>query len=64
MTLCHQVSLRISDEQRAAVRTKLREMRSGHLDPNSVTEADAHRALLDEARAASNKTGAEPHVQD
>ncbi|MFA5702876.1 MAG: hypothetical protein WC982_05085 [Advenella sp.] len=51
MTLCHQVSLRISDEHKRAIRVKLEELRSEHPYPTTVTEADAHRALLDEAKA-------------
>ncbi len=51
-TLSQQVSLRISEAQRRAIRDKLEEMRRDHPRPETVTEADAHRALLDEAAAA------------
>lgn len=49
MILCHQVSLRLSDEQKRAIRAKLADLRQQSDDPDSITEADAHRALLDEA---------------
>lgn len=55
MTLCHQVSLRISDEHKRAIRQKLLEMKSRAADPEAVTEADAHRALLDEAKAKNQQ---------
>ena len=55
--LSQQVSLRLSDQQRAAIRAKLREMRRGHPNPQSVTEADAHRALLDEAAELALRQG-------
>lgn len=49
--LRHQVSLRLSEHQRKLIREKLEEMRRDHPRPETVTEADAHRALLDEAAA-------------
>lgn len=49
--LSQQVSLRLSEAQRTAIREKLEEMRRDHPRPETVTEADAHRALLDEAAA-------------
>lgn len=59
--LSQQVCLRLSDMQRAAIREKLEEMRRGLPDPLTVTEADAHRALLDEA-ARIKKADAEATV--
>lgn len=49
--LSQQVSLRLSEAQRTAIREKLEEMRRDHPRPETVTEADAHRALLGEAAA-------------
>lgn len=47
--LRHQVSLRLSEYQRKLIREKLEEMRRGHPEPEKLTEADAHRALLEAA---------------
>lgn len=55
MSLCHQVSLRLSDEHKRAIRSKLAELKQTSPDPDSVTEADAHRALLDEATRAAKQ---------
>lgn len=49
--LSQQISLRISDEHRARIRAKLEELRRASDDPDSVTEADAARALLAEGPA-------------
>jgi len=49
MSLCHQVSLRLSDKHKQAIRSKLAELKQSSQDPDSVTEADAHRALLEDA---------------
>lgn len=57
--LSQQVSLRLSEGQRRAIREKLEEMRRGHPAPEKVTEADAHRALLDEAAAAAKRAEAD-----
>lgn len=47
--MCQQMSLRLSDELRAIIRTKLDELKSNSPNPKSVSEADAARALIAEA---------------
>lgn len=49
MQLCQQLSLRLSDELRAIIRTKLDEMRRSSPNPARVTEADAARAIIADA---------------
>lgn len=49
--LTQQVSLRVSEEHRSILRRKLEEMRQQSRDPDRVTEADAVRAIIEEAAA-------------
>lgn len=49
--LTQQVSLRVSEEHRSILRRKLEEMRRESRDPDRVTEADAARAIIEEAAA-------------
>ncbi|MCK9468868.1 hypothetical protein P9A44_gp70 [Xanthomonas phage vB_Xar_IVIA-DoCa5] len=50
--LCRQMSLRLSDRHRELIRSKLEELKSQSQDPEKVTEADAARALIEEAGKA------------
>lgn len=47
--LCQQMSLRLSDRHRELIRRKLEELRASSQDSERVTEADAARALIEEA---------------
>lgn len=49
MALSQQMSLRLSDRHRELIRGKLEELRRGSDEPEKVTEADAARALIEEA---------------
>jgi len=46
------MSLRLSDRHRELIRSKLEELKSQSQDPEKVTEADAARALIEEAGKA------------
>jgi hypothetical protein len=52
-SLCQQMSLRLSSHHKELIRSKLDELRKVSKDPERVTEADAARALIEEA----GKTG-------
>lgn len=49
MALSQQMSLRLSDQHRELIRDKLEELRRLSDEPAKVTEADAVRALIEEA---------------
>jgi len=49
MALSQQMSLRLSDRHRELIRGKLESLRRESPDPEKVTEADAVRALIEEA---------------
>lgn len=49
--LTQQVSLRVSEEHRSILRRKLEELRASSPQPDRVTEADAARAIIEEADA-------------
>ena len=49
MALSQQMSLRLSDAHRDLIREKLESLRRQSADPEKVTEADAVRALIEEA---------------
>lgn len=49
MALSQQMSLRLSDRHRELIRGKLEELRRVSDEPEKVTEADAARALIEEA---------------
>lgn len=47
--LTQQVSLRVSEDHRRILRQKLEELRARSAEPERVTEADAARAIIEEA---------------
>lgn len=49
--LTQQVSLRVSEDHRRILREKLEELRAKSREPDKVTEADAARAIIEEAAA-------------
>lgn len=49
--LTQQVSLRVSEDHRRILREKLEELRARSAEPDRVTEADAARAIIEEAAA-------------
>jgi hypothetical protein len=49
--LTQQVSLRVSEDHRRILRDKLQELRRTAPEPDRVTEADAARAIIEEAAA-------------
>ena len=49
MALSQQMSLRLSDLHRGLIRGKLETLRRESPEPEKVTEADAARALIEEA---------------
>lgn len=51
MSLNQQMSLRVSEDHREVVRSKLEEMRRQAPDPDKVSEADAVRKIIEEAAA-------------
>ncbi|UIS24805.1 hypothetical protein P9A53_gp76 [Xanthomonas phage vB_Xar_IVIA-DoCa6] len=51
MSLNQQMSLRVSEDHRRILRGKLEEMRARSPEPEKVTEADAARAIIEEAAA-------------
>ncbi len=51
MALSQQMSLRVSEDHRRILRQKLEELRARSQDPEKVTEADAARAIIEEAAA-------------
>ncbi|ATS92268.1 hypothetical protein P9A54_gp77 [Xanthomonas phage vB_Xar_IVIA-DoCa10] len=51
MSLNQQMSLRVSEDHRRILRGKLEEMRAHSPEPEKVTEADAARAIIEEAAA-------------
>ena len=59
MALSQQMSLRLSDRHRELIRDKLEELRRGSDEPEKVTEADAARALIEEAGRARPQDDAE-----
>ncbi|USN14455.1 hypothetical protein DONNERLITTCHEN_00540 [Janthinobacterium phage vB_JliS-Donnerlittchen] len=50
MALCQQMSLRLSDEQRDFIRLKMEQLRRDSDSPEKVTEAEAARHIIEEAR--------------
>ncbi|URA07053.1 hypothetical protein P9A47_gp85 [Xanthomonas phage Elanor] len=48
------MSLRVSEEHRNILRRKLEEMRATSPEPERVTEADAARAIIEEAAATNH----------
>jgi hypothetical protein len=59
MALSQQMSLRLSDRHRELIRGKLEELRQVSDKPEKVTEADAARALIEEAGRARPQDDAE-----
>lgn len=57
MALSQQMSLRLSQTHRELIRGKLESLRRDSKEPEKVTEADAARALIEEAgsRTASQR---------
>lgn len=49
--LTQQVSLRVSEDHRRILREKLEQLRASSPQPERVTEADAARAIIEEAAA-------------
>ena len=54
MALSQQMSLRVSEDHRRILRQKLEELRANSQDPDKVTEADAARAIIEEAASHRN----------
>lgn len=52
VALSQQMSLRVSEDHRRILREKLEELRARSQEPDKVTEADAARAIIEEAAAA------------
>lgn len=52
VALSQQMSLRVSEDHRRILREKLEELRARSQEPEKVTEADAARAIIEEAAAA------------
>lgn len=48
------MSLRVSEDHRRILRQKLEELRASSQDPDKVTEADAARAIIEEAASHRN----------
>ena len=59
MALSQQMSLRLSGRHRELIRGKLEELRRVSDEPEKVTEADAARALIEEAGRARPQDDAE-----
>lgn len=51
VALSQQMSLRVSEDHRRILREKLEELRARSPEPDKVTEADAARAIIEEAAA-------------
>lgn len=51
VALSQQMSLRVSEDHRRILREKLEELRAKSQEPDKVTEADAARAIIEEAAA-------------
>lgn len=59
MALCQQMSLRLSDEQRDFIRLKMEQLRRDSDSPERVTEAEAARHIIEEARLREGQPGRE-----